>query len=76
MHGFYHEYLLYGVSELLKCQSCDHSYLHEEWKARHGNTTVDFSRDPNMQSISLEVLLSDKDETILSLDRRHLLKLI
>ncbi|EOA16067.1 hypothetical protein CARUB_v10004200mg [Capsella rubella] len=31
------------------------SYLREEWKARHGNTTIDFSGAPNMQSISLEL---------------------
>jgi sentrin-specific protease 7 len=31
------------------------SYLREEWKARHENTTNDSSRAPNMQSISLEL---------------------
>lgn len=66
MHGFYHQYLLYIMSELLKCP-CDHSYLREEWKARHGNTTSDFPRAPNMQFISLEVLLSNNDEIFLEL---------
>ena len=55
--SLYHEYLLYSMSDLLKCQSCDHSYLHEEWKARQGNTTIDLSRASNMQLLSLEVLL-------------------
>ncbi|KAL1215843.1 putative ubiquitin-like-specific protease 2A [Cardamine amara subsp. amara] len=31
------------------------SYLREEWKSRHGNTTIDFSSAPNLQSISLEL---------------------
>uniref|UniRef100_A0A1J3JAS1 Putative ubiquitin-like-specific protease 2A n=1 Tax=Noccaea caerulescens TaxID=107243 RepID=A0A1J3JAS1_NOCCA len=31
------------------------SYLQEEWKARHGDATIDFSRPPNMQFISLEL---------------------
>ncbi|KFK29984.1 hypothetical protein AALP_AA7G202600 [Arabis alpina] len=31
------------------------SYLREEWKARHGNTTSDFARAPDMQCISLEL---------------------
>lgn len=56
--------------------SCGHSYLREEWKARHGNTTIDSPRAPDMQSISLEVLLPIKDEIILSSDRRHMSKLI
>ncbi|KAF2585503.1 hypothetical protein F2Q70_00034008 [Brassica cretica] len=43
------------MSDLLKCQSCDHSYLHEEWKARQGNTTIDLSRASNMQLLSLEL---------------------
>ncbi|KAF8045132.1 hypothetical protein N665_5560s0001, partial [Sinapis alba] len=44
-----------SMSELPKCQSCDHSYLREEWKARQGNTTTDLSRASNMQLISLEL---------------------
>ncbi|CAA7037749.1 unnamed protein product [Microthlaspi erraticum] len=31
------------------------SYLHEEWKARNGDATIDFSKTPNMQLISLEL---------------------
>ncbi|CAH8274455.1 unnamed protein product [Arabidopsis lyrata] len=31
------------------------SYLREEWKARHGNTTIDSPRAPDMLSISLEL---------------------
>ncbi|VVB10515.1 unnamed protein product [Arabis nemorensis] len=53
MHGFYHEYLKYIMSELLTCPR-DHSYLREEWNARHGNTS-DFSRAPDLKCISLEL---------------------
>ncbi|CAH2077000.1 unnamed protein product [Thlaspi arvense] len=52
------------------------SYLREEWQARQGKTTIDFSRASNLQLISLELTKNWFPPKEASLKRGYILELL